>query len=418
MSCRFATDASCPPPGPEGRPVRETTDRGALASPARSVAVALVALAFAAPMATAREETPARQRPSATALRVPPRALVDDAPRIGLVLGAEDRLAESRRRGAELATCWLRAQGGPAVALHVGRATGVWSSVAEVARDLLCAQDCQGLLTSPDGDGSHLMAQIAARQQAPLVALGGTSSLTRVPLPWLAQIVPDERAQLRALLQALPERPLRPVPVVFAAGRAGRRTRDDLEFLGRALELSFQAVPVGGALDPGVFGTLAERSGPIVVWLEGEALDAALTTLASWGWSGPVLLPRRAFEAGWMTPQPVAELTCHVVRCLPPEPSGDAAAFAQAYRLAYGVDPDEAAACAFDALLLLAAALRPGPAVSAPFSPAHQPPGLRGVTGRLALGATGERQGRWTVTVLPPTSLAPAATLPSSPPGC
>jgi branched-chain amino acid transport system substrate-binding protein len=320
--------------------------------------------------------------------------------RLGLVDRADDPLAASRRRGAQLAVEAANAVGGVGgrpVALRVAEAAGAWSTAADRARELVHTDGCLALLTPEDAEVAHLIAQLATRSQVPTVSLSSASALTRVPVPWLVRAVPDERAQLEALLDALPADTVgstpRTVAALVPAGRAGRGIRHDLEVVAarRALRVD-PLVAVEGAPDRAALDALAARGeGPLLVWLDGEAASLALDALAGRGWRGPVLLP-------WDASSPCG-LDARAVSLLPPDGGdGPAAAFARAYRARFGAAPDASAAAAHDATALLVEALRRAgtdrTAVRDWLLDAHARPGA---TGTIRFDASGNRVARWDV---------------------
>ena len=400
MSSRYRAAASCGLPRN-----RDKGDR----PPVRGGLLALLLVAGLAGTAWAR--TPEEARGGRRGLDAPSHRFraPAEAPRgetlpdeigIGMVVTPGDAHRKSRLQGASLAIVEATRRGGwqgVPFALRVGKAGGPWGTAAEAARDLLFQGDCVALITPPDRAVSHLLEQVAARGHVPLVSLSSDSSLTRVPVPWLVRIVPDHRAEMRALIRSLPERPVGPIPALIPAGREGRPIRGDLVATERRLRVTFD--PVIEFEESGPADRLASlqemRSGPLLVWLSGPTAGEALGLAALLEWRGPVLLPRTCFEGGGSLADPLRGLRPMAVRLFgPAEEGGAGAKFAGRYRESFGTDPDEAAASAYDAASLLVEAVRRvGPGRSAIRDWLVRPKEHFGVTGRIRFDGMGNREG-------------------------
>jgi len=315
--------------------------------------------------------------------------------RIGLLVGRDDPLAESLIRGAELAL--EQACGERAFELRVGRVESPWHSTAGVARDLVHAEGCVALLASPDREVSHLASLIVSRSHVPLVTLSSDSTLTRAGSPWVFRLVPDDRAQIGALVGALATQPTR-VAALVPEGRAGSSVRADLAFLsGRTGVVFGPVVDVGAAPTAATLEPLLERRDqPLLIWLPETQSQPLLEVAASLGWRGPVLLP----GALGQPPSAAACAGLHVIAGFPlgggPNPCDTR--FRESFLAAFGRAPAVAAACAFDAAALLARALD---------AAAGDPEDARqwlatdrihaGVTGTFQLDGAGNRDRPWPI---------------------
>ncbi|MFQ5655510.1 MAG: ABC transporter substrate-binding protein [Planctomycetota bacterium] len=316
---------------------------------------------------------------------------------IGMVTTPGDPLGESRVRGAALAVDLAnegRGGGEARLRLEVGRSDGPWSSAAAVARDLLYERRCLALITPPDRATSHLLEQVAARAHAPLVSLSGASALTRVPVPWLARVVPDDRAQIGALIEALPPEASRgPIPALVPAGRDGEAVRSDLAAVAEGREADLAPVIAVGELCRGLStGGESLGKGPVLVWLGRGAAWKVLRIAAEQAWAGPLLLPREVLDGVSVLPPGLPP--CLTVRLFEGGAGrGEGARFARAYRRRHGVQPDEAAACAFDAASILVEAISHAGASRAGIRGRLSAMGARhGVTGPIRLDGTGNRR--------------------------
>ena len=292
--------------------------------------------------------------------------------RIGLLLPEDAEVARAMRRGAELAAASLDVR-------ILARAPGTnWSTQAERAAALRFEDGVDALLAPPDRRVAHAAAQLATRTRIPLVVLADADALTRIGVPWLERVVPEERALLGALFAETP--PASPVAVVVdadeegrrlgrraaaAALRAGRRTGTPLESDGtpRSTESVARQILEGG------FGAVLLAGSPLRTVALLERLDAA-------GWEGfrlagpeedAALLAARAARAARGVVAPVRF-----------DAAADAtsAAFEEAYIARYDETPRWESAAAHEAVRLLAARLeaKEGTAPAESRRPAPSPP--------------------------------------------
>ena len=85
-------------------------------------------------------------------------------------------------RGVRLA---LRESNRPLV-LEVAGTRGTWSTVGEVARDLIETQGVVGLVTALDAKGAHVAAQVATRLRRPVAVAGASPDLlAHTGVPWI-----------------------------------------------------------------------------------------------------------------------------------------------------------------------------------------------------------------------------------------
>jgi len=288
-----------------------------------------------------------------------------------------------------------------------GTLASPWLSAADNARDLIHRFDCLGLIAAPDRNVSHLLAQMAFRSHTPMVSLSYDSALTRIPHPWLVRIVPDTRTQLEALVRSLAIPPTGPIPALLPPGREGRSVRADLASMGPLLGVAFEPLvdyehEVEVAAARALEGLEADGARPLLVWLDKEMAAQALAQLERIGWKGPVLLPHHLFEGVRKRIEPPPGLECRAVQVFDTHSDDPrAAAFIQAYRNGFGVLPDEAAACAFDATNLLLEAIRGAgcdrSAIRAWLATLGE---YEGITGRIRFDGTGNRQQVWPVKIV------------------
>jgi ABC-type branched-subunit amino acid transport system substrate-binding protein len=319
-------------------------------------------------------------------------------PAIGLLLPADDGLARETSRGASAAADLLRAAGTP-VRIVERRAKGPWGSEAGEVVKLVYEDGVAAVVTGPDRGSSHLAAQVAAKARVPVVIGSGASALTRIPLPWMVRVVPDERAVLASLLGAVPGKAAGRTFVGFVdGGREGARLAEEIR---RAARKAGWGDPVAAPLGPAGEGAAeaaraaaaSGASAALVAASPGPAA-AALRALRAAGWTGTVLLLPVPDAASLLLAAGDAAEGAVLPRTFDPAAGGAAAELARVYRARWREEPGEVAAAAFDAVGLVARAVRStdGSAEAVRGAMLAAPP-LVGATGRIALDADGDRVG-------------------------
>jgi len=312
---------------------------------------------------------------------------------IGLISVEADEYQTSRLNGARLAIDQANRERQAAdveFALITAGIDGPWQTAAGKARDLLFQSECLALISPSDGDTSHLIVQLAARCHVPVICLSETSTLTRVPVPWLFRMVPDARQQIEALLASIALPRGGSVTTLIPAGRAGRTVRQDLETLARDGSISFRPLIEVDPAHPDAANVAGLAQGPVLLFLDPPSLRAVLSRLNRSGFQGPVLVPCDRLDDTFEI-QPAPGIALHTIRLFDPASAGTDA-FQKAYRQAYGMEPDEAAACAYDATqLLVRAILNAGPDRSSIREWLAGSRHERGLTGEIAFDGTGNR---------------------------
>ncbi|MHC4923062.1 MAG: ABC transporter substrate-binding protein [Planctomycetota bacterium] len=268
----------------------------------------------------------------------------EDVVRVGVILPDDSTAALAMRRGAVLAA----EATGCEVRFEAPGTEGPWSGSAVKAVRLVYDSDVDALVAPEDRRLAHLAAQVATRSRTPLQVLSGADALTRVPVPWIRRVVPDERALLRALLETVDDESTlvvvtdpgaegrrRAIRVAAAVSKSGRKrarvvTLDGRESARRAASSVAEADAV--LMATGLAGThdlLAElqRDRWTGTRLMGPQLDASrLATLAE-GAIGGIAVRRFA-----------------------PADGTGASRFATLYRRRFGTDAPWEAAATFDAV--------------------------------------------------------------------
>ncbi|MCK6480717.1 MAG: ABC transporter substrate-binding protein, partial [Planctomycetes bacterium] len=333
--------------------------------------------------------------------------------RVGLLLPADPDLAREVSRGAALAAALLGTAASP-VRVVEGRVEGPWGSEAARVVEMVYAGGAAGVVTPPDRNGSHLAAQIAGKARVPVLVGSAASALTRVPLPWMFRVVPDERDVLDALLAALPAAERALPPLSFGCGgREGDRVAEEVARAvlraGGSPPRSFPCGPGGAGREPGVAAAAEAPRSPVLLSLPAPAARAVLEDLRAAGWRGTALaLPLPGADPAAFAAA-LGERGEGVLLARTYDPSaGEGRAFRDAWRARYDGEPGEAAAAARDGVALLVRAVRAsdGTAEGTRAALLAGDP-LPGATGPLSFEADGNRAGAASVAVVRGGALRP-----------
>jgi len=112
-------------------------------------------------------------------------AVSDGAKVIGLLRPLEGEaalFADGVEEGIRLAL----AESGRLLTLEVEGTRGAWTTVGEVARDLIADRHAAGLVTALDPQGAHVAAQVATRLRRPIAVAGESPKLlAHTGVPWI-----------------------------------------------------------------------------------------------------------------------------------------------------------------------------------------------------------------------------------------
>lgn len=157
-------------------------------------------------------------------------------------------------------------------------ATGAWRDTASNLGRLLFEEHVVALMGARDGATAHVAAQIATRARVPLITLSAESSLTRAGSPWVFRAVPDDRAQVRALLAAAFATPRgRRAIAAIPPGRAGREKLRSLQNATAEIGIQLTAV-VEVTTNVAAQPIALPESDVLMLWLD---VDPALTWLGT-----------------------------------------------------------------------------------------------------------------------------------------
>jgi ABC-type branched-subunit amino acid transport system substrate-binding protein len=311
---------------------------------------------------------------------------------VGLLLPPEEPEALSIRQGARAAVEEANeaAAGGGVRIVERGK-KGAWGSDASEAALLVMDDGAQALLAPTGGAATHLVLQVSGRTALPVASLCPDASVTRASIPWMVRVAPSTLDEAKTIFGGVPAS----IWLAFVPeGRAGREASSDLTAAAAAAPAGKRSIGKVVATGDGVIpdgklrSTLASaRPEAVLLWLPPAAAGRMARSLRAAGFKGPIAGPSSlgsrffAAEAG-----PSAEgILVPVV-----DPDAAASAFGARYRRLFGTDPDQAAALAHDAALLLIRALRRADSQGSERSLTAGEP-FRGATGLLAFDRHGNR---------------------------
>jgi ABC-type branched-subunit amino acid transport system substrate-binding protein len=310
---------------------------------------------------------------------------------VGLLLPPDEPEEVSIRRGALAAVEEANEAGGSRVRIVERGKRGVWGSDASEAALLVMDDGAQALLAPTGGAATHLVLQVSGRTALPVASLCPDSSVTRTSIPWMARVAPSTLDEAKAVFEGVAASSwLAFVP----EGRAGREATSDLTAAAAASRPGRRSISKAVETGEGIIADAALRSAlssaapeAILLWLPPAAAGRLARSLRTAGYRGPIAGPASlgsglfAAEAG---PSADGVLVPTV------DPDAGSAVFQSRYRRLFGTDPDQTAALAHDAALLLVRALRKGGDPGSGPSLGTEMP-LRGATGLISFDRHGNR---------------------------
>ena len=313
---------------------------------------------------------------------------------VGLLLPPDEPEAVSIRQGVRAAVEEANEAAGGAVRIAERGKKGAWGSDASEAALLVMDDGAQALIAPTGGAATHLVLQVSGRTALPVASLCPDTSVTKASIPWMVRVAPSTVDEAKTIFGGVAASTwLAFVP----GGRAGREASSDLSAAARATRPGGRSIAKvvetgdGNVSDAALRAALSSSAPEaILVWLPPVEAGRMTRSLRAAGFRGPIAGPSAlgsdlfAAEAG-----PSADGV--LVPIVAPDTAAAAgAAFGARYRRLFGADPDQAAALAHDAALLLIRAVRRADPPGSELSPAAGEP-LRGATGPLSFDRNGNR---------------------------
>ncbi|MGB2678883.1 MAG: ABC transporter substrate-binding protein [Candidatus Acidiferrum sp.] len=355
----------------------------------RWVALLLLGMAVFPNSAAAQDEITS-QTPYATldrngvAYRGPGRDNAANLPgatvKIGLLLplhGTSATEGQSLLAAADMALAEEEAAGpladGRHLALAVRNQAEKWGQASSEMVQLIAEERVAALITSYDGNIAHQAEQIANKIGIPIVTLASDATTTQINIPWIFRLGPSDEDQARAIASRIYQAGLsKKVLLLVEADHDGRVGSDEFEKAVKRLHgipPERLGIPSSG-VDLEAIATRVQASAPdaIVLWTSSLLAARLLPLLSADNFARPVYVCRKAAAS-------VAGNAFNLADGGTPAPSGlpqgiwvtapaagathnDTLAFQERYLAKTGAWPSFAAMQTYDAVHLVAQALR------------------------------------------------------------
>ena len=236
--------------------------------------------------------------------------------------------------------------------------SGPWGRSSNEIVHFVYEDQAVAIVTSLDGDSAHLAEQVANKVGIPVVTLSTDPTTTQINLPWIFRLGPTDTQQARAFARDIyVARKLKQVILITENGHDGRVGGE--EFQKAARELNSPPV-IQLAIDPADWNPdsvasqiMAQKPDAVVFWTGHEMVAGLVPQLRKAFPTAPVYLCHEAAQGKFDRDQ---ENTWIVTARLAGSPLRES--FEKRYRARAGTGPAPAAAQAYDAVRLLADALR------------------------------------------------------------
>ena len=236
--------------------------------------------------------------------------------------------------------------------------SGPWGRASNEIVHLVYEDQAVAIVTSFDGASAHLAEQVANKVGIPIVTLSTDPTTTQINLPWIFRLGPTDTQQARAFAQDIyVARKLKQVILIMENGHDGRVGGE--EFQKAARELNAPPVIQLG-IDPADWNPesvlsqiMAHKPEALVFWTGHEMAAGLVLRFREALPTPPVYLCHKAAQGRFDRDQ---ENIWIITSRLAESPLRES--FERRYRARAGTVPAPAAAQAYDAVRLLAAALR------------------------------------------------------------
>jgi branched-chain amino acid transport system substrate-binding protein len=300
--------------------------------------------------------------------------------KIGLLLplrGANAADGQSLLAAANMALAEEEAAGpladGRHLALAVRNQAEQWGQASSEMVQLITEERVAALITSSDGNIAHQAEQIANKIGISIVTLASDATTTQINIPWIFRLGPSDEDQARAIASRIYQAGLsKQVLLIVETDHDGRVGGDEFESVVKRLHgtLPERLEISPSSADLEAIAARAQASAPdaIVLWTSSPLAVRLLPLLSANNFAEPVYLCRKAAAS---VAGNAFDLTDGVTRA-PSGPSqgtwvtasaagatrSDSLAFQERYRSKAGSWPSFAAMQAYDAVHLVAQALR------------------------------------------------------------
>lgn len=303
--------------------------------------------------------------------------------------------------------------GGQRLALVVRDETGPWGQASNEIVHLIFEDNAIAIITSPEGNIAHQAEQIANKIDVPVLTLSSDATTTQINMPWIFRLGPSDEDEARAFAQEIYNtHGFRNVLLIAEADHGGRVGADEFEKAGRELgatapkrvDLSASSTGVESAVGA-LKSTTAQA---VVLWTGKEFAAELIPVLRRTASKTPIYLCRKAAEftsidrraesASAQSEAKGSEIWVSASR-LGVTPAQRQ--FGKGFLARTGVKATEADAAAYDAVRVIATALRRAGAnrvrVRDVFASGDP---LQGATGTISFDTAGNEHGRLAVVAL------------------
>ena len=244
---------------------------------------------------------------------------------------------------------------------------GLWGRASSEIVQMVFDDQVVAIVTSEDGGAAHLAEQVGNKIGVPILSLSTDPTTTEINLPWIFRIGPTDATQARLFARSIyHDRGLHRVLLITATDHDGRMGAEEFLKAARGLGAPLPIrIGVGQQLNNAA--EIAEQipeAEALVLWTGPEIATRVVAKVREAGASLPVYLCRKAAQGSF------EELRSSACRTCSDKPVGfwtvasreaNTAArktFADRYQKQFGSAPTLASAQAYDAVRVLAAALR------------------------------------------------------------
>lgn len=293
------------------------------------------------------------------------------APLHGREKSAGDAIVAAARIALEDAQ-WNPLPGGRQMTLTLAdESVPAWGQFGNELIHLVLDEQAVAVVTSSSGVSAHLSEQIGNRIGVPILTLSSDSTTTQIDLPWIFRLAPSDTLQARLFAQDIyRDRGFENILLVTERNHDGRVGGEEFQKAARSLGAP---PPDSVAVDPlqpdvGAFVKHAKAHPPqaIVFWTSSETAKRLVEQIRQARNHAPVYLSQQAAQHGWA--QGVSRAGTAIehdsdgagiwtVESSAAQAPGTGS-FARRYERATGKPPSCAAAEAYDAVRLVAEALR------------------------------------------------------------
>jgi branched-chain amino acid transport system substrate-binding protein len=234
--------------------------------------------------------------------------------------------------------------------------SGPWGRASSEIVQFIYNDQAVAIITSLDGASAHLAEQVANKVGIPLVTLSSDPTTTQINLPWIFRLGLTDTQQARAFARDIyVARKLKKAIILTEDDHDGRVGGEEFQKAARGLTApsAFQLAidPADAKLDSVIAQVIAGKPEALVFWMEYDFAVRLVAMLRKSLPATPIYLCHRAAQGSFDTGN-LWTVTPSLARGRLRE------SFEKRYRARTGTVPVPAAAQAYDAVRILAAAVR------------------------------------------------------------